>query len=230
LLKYPLKHLPEVLKAHSVDANADQSLSQFPIWQTRAADSSDLATDEELDFDSGKYNLVSQAIFLLLGLSNLTEKNVDTLGVIHVLVFLELYITSYLLTRQRTDERDSKAEARNLCQEGSTHGDSTSESEAQKTSFDEQEMILQTLQILKLLFYSTPDLVKCILDRTSPALFKEDDEVIVVYDSKKAKTKKGLEEDENVQGNLVLLFEKDWTTTVSVTHKINLLKCKTQSP
>ncbi|CAB4025944.1 Hypothetical predicted protein [Paramuricea clavata] len=199
LLKYPLKHLPEVLKAHSVDANADQSLSQFPTWQTRAADSSDLATDEELDFDSGKYNLVSQGIFLLLGLSNLTEKNVDTLGVIHVLVFLELYITSYLLTKQRTDGHDSKAEARNLCEEGSTHGDSTSESEAQKTSFDEQEMILQTLQILKLLFYSTPDLVKCILDRTSPALFKEDDEVIVVYDSKKAETKEGLEEDENVQ-------------------------------
>jgi hypothetical protein len=216
LLKYPLKHLPDVLKAHSVDANPDQSLSQFVVWQTQAQatslDGDDLLTDGEFDFDSGKYNLVSQGIFLLLGLSNLSEKSIDTLGVLHVLVFLELYTTSYLLMKQRDNKHYSKTEIgrRNLHQEQSTSRDSVDE--AQKMSFDEQDMILQTLQILKLLFYSTPGLVKCVLDRTNPALFKEDatEDVIVIFDSNEAKTEESLKEDENSPGNP---FSWDrWTT------------------
>ena len=196
LLKFPLKHLPDVLKAHSVDAvSPDLSLSQFPKWQTQVqAAMSD--SDEELDFDSGKYNLMSQGIFLLLNFSNLSEQNVDTLGVIHVLVFLELYITSYLLTRQKIDEHDSKTESdpKNLRQESAATREDRTESGMQKVVYDDQDMILQTLQILKLLFYSTPGLVKCVLDRTSPVLFNKDttdNDVIVISDSDEAKPKVG---------------------------------------
>ena len=193
LLKFPLKHLPAVLKKHSVNASQDLSLSQFPNWQTQVqAALSD--SDEELDFDSGKYNLVSQGMFLLLNLLNLSEQNVDTLGVMHVLVFLELYITSYLLTRQRIDEHDSKTESdpKNLRQETATAREDATGSGVQKVLYDDQDMILQTLQILKLLFYSTPGLVKCVLDKTSPTLFRKDtanDDVIVISDSDEVKPK-----------------------------------------
>ena len=192
LLKFPLKHLPAVLKKHSVNASQDLSLSQFPNWQTQVqAALSD--SDEELDFDSGKYNLVSQGMFLLLNLLNLSEQNVDTLGVMHVLVFLELYITSYLLTRQRIDEHDSKSESdpKNPRQETATAREDATGSGVQKVLYDDQDMI-QTLQILKLLFYSTPGLVKCVLDKTSPTLFSKDtanDDVIVISDSDEVKPK-----------------------------------------
>jgi hypothetical protein len=213
LLKYPLKYLPDVLKAHSVDVNPDQSLSQFPIWQTQvhatASSATHLSTDEEVDFDSGKYNLVSQGIFLLLGLPSFTEKSVETLGVIHVLVFLELHITSYLLTRQRNDKHDSKDDD---CSTSAAE-------EAEKISFDKQDIILQTLQILRLLFYSTPGLVQCVLKRTNPAFLKDDatdEDVIVVYDSNKARNKESLNANENPQGNLVCLRQEmesshEWT-------------------
>lgn len=210
LLKYPLKHLPDVLKSHSVDSNPDQSLSQFPMWQTQvsSADSGDVSADEELDFDSGKYNLLSQGIFLLLGLSNLTERSVDTLGVIHVLVFLEVYITSYLLTRLRAgDKTNCKVQGypRNCHQGEPEKVYPIDESEARRIVCDEQDMILQALHILKLLLYSTPGLVKCVLDRTDPSLFKKgsDEDVVVVYDSK---SKGSLEECK--QGNHFLSFQR----------------------
>lgn len=194
LLKYPLKPVPEILQAHSVEEKVDQSLSQFPFLQTQLQDASlgddKTSVDEEIDFDSGKYNLVSQGIFLLLGLPHLDEKNIDTLGVIHVLVFLELYVSSYVMTRQKRTEagigQKNVQGLRNSAQAGLTAGESTDESQAQKEFHDEQDMILETLQLLRLLIYSAPGLVKCILDRTNPELFQEhstDEDLIITFDS-----------------------------------------------
>ena len=190
-LKYPLKHLPAVLKAHSVDANLDQSLSQFTVWQTQmqsaSSENDGPSSEGELDFESGKYNLVSQGIFLLLGLSNSLEKNVNTLGVIHVLVFLELYVTSYIYLKRKNSEQGCKAmvDCTWACDEGdSTSGEDILECQSGKASFDEHDMILQTLQILNQLLHYTPGLVECILDRTNPSVFRNHDkDVIVIYDS-----------------------------------------------
>ncbi|XP_028398505.1 uncharacterized protein LOC114522084 [Dendronephthya gigantea] len=224
LLKYPLKHIPEILHAHSVGKKVDQSLSQFPILQTQLqgallGSTDKTSTDEEIDFDSGKYNLVSQGIFLLLGLPHLEEKNIDTLGVIHVLVFLELYISSYVMTWQKRikagiDQNCEQTCLRNSPQAGLIAGESTNDSEAQKALHDEQDMILETLQLLRLLFYSAPGLLKCILDRTNPRLFQEhstDEDLVITFDSKrnvdvKENLKEVKEEDQVFEENAVGSF------------------------
>ena len=194
ILKYPLKHLPEVLKAHSVSDCAAEA-SEFPLWQSQtlhARPVGENCTDADvMDLDSGKYGLIAQGMFILLGLQDRAspEGNNDpyeqvspSLGVSHILVFLELYISSYLLTREimaggDVDQGDV----------GSSPGQSRNEhlkndAEWQKSFIDNHEMIVLVLQVLKLLLYSVPNLVKLVLERTDASVFTISDDVIVIDD------------------------------------------------
>ena len=192
LLKYPLKNLPEVLKAHLVNIGTDEP-SPFHLWQSQKLHISPVDQNsgdiEVLDLDSGKFGLVIQGIFILLGTNERTlssgtyisQKEVSpSLGVTHILVFLELYISSYLFTRQNA--ANDSIDDNNLGQ--SCRESQKNDNEWEKAFIDDQEMILQSLQILKLLIYSCPSLVGLILERTNPSMFSCDDdqEVIIIED------------------------------------------------
>ena len=195
ILKYPLKHLPEVLKAHSVN-NCAAEASEFPLWQSQTLHTRPVGencTDADvMDLDSGKYGLVTQGMFILLGLQERAspegsndpyEQVSPSLGVSHILVFLELYISSYLLTREIMASGDvDQSDVGSLSPGQSRNAHLKNDAEWQKSFIDNHEMIVLVLQVLKLLLYSVPNLVKLVLERTDASVFTINDDVIVIDD------------------------------------------------
>ncbi|XP_046849478.1 uncharacterized protein LOC124442997 isoform X2 [Xenia sp. Carnegie-2017] len=169
LLKHPMKYLDEVLDSHCVDVTTE--LSQFSMRQTQTSKSQE--RDKELYYESGKFDLVSHGLSLLLVLNNNPDSNI---GFINILVVLELYLTSFIYSRQRS--ADSHKHHKKFDKSSTSKQNFTD-----TTCHDDEEMLVLTLKVLKVLFHSVSSVVHWVLDRTKPELFKQDD-LIITYDSK----------------------------------------------